>query len=96
MGRMTRFSVEDELAESGRMAIEVVVSLEDGQRRLAHFATPDALKVFGDWVPGTRVRYHVGLIAIEELSPEMIGAVLKHLDERGELLPATRPIDTAT
>ena len=92
MGRITRFSIEDELRESGRMAIEVVVSFDDGQRRLAHFATPDALKVFGDWVPGTKIRYHVGLIVIEQLTHELIEATLKHLDEHGELLLATRPL----
>lgn len=92
MGNLASFSIEDSLSESGHMAIEVVVTLRDGQRRLAHFATPGALKEFGDWVPGTKTRFHVGLIVMEEVTDQLIKAMLAHLDEQGELIGATKPL----
>ena len=74
------------------MAIEVVVTLSDGGRRLAHFATPNALKLFGDWVPGTKTRFHIGLIVVEEITEELIRAILERLDADGALIEATRPL----
>jgi hypothetical protein len=93
IGCVASFSVEGELGESSPMAIEVVITLDDGRRRLAHFATPDALKHFGDWVPGTQTRFHVGLIVLDGITHELIRATIEHLDREGRLLAATRPAD---
>ncbi len=91
MSRLASYSIEDNLSDADHSAIEVVIGLDDGERRLAHFATPDALKLFGDWVPGTKTRFHVGLIIIEELTEDLIRAALDYLDGEDTLIEATRP-----
>lgn len=88
---MTSYSIEDDLRDADHSAIEVVVALVDGEKRLAHFATPEALKLFGDWLPGTKTRFHVGLIIIEELTEELIKATLNYLDREDALIEVTRP-----
>jgi hypothetical protein len=91
MNRLAQYSIEDDLSDADHSAIEVVVVLNDGERRLARFATPEALKLFGDWVPGTETRFHVGLIIIEELTEGLIKATLNYLDGEDTLVEATRP-----
>lgn len=90
LSMLASYSIETPLNDAVHSAIEVVVVLKDGERRLAHFATPEALKLFGDWVPGTKTRFHVGLVIIEELTEGLIKATLDYLDREGTLIEATR------
>src|SRR4051794_15826226 len=98
MGSLREFKIVDDVAAGDRGAIEVTLTLEDGSSRWCFFMTPTALGSVGDWVPGTRVRFHHGappMIVVSEISDEIVGLVLRHLDEKGELLSSSRALDGA-
>ncbi|MBZ0268860.1 hypothetical protein K8I85_11940 [bacterium] len=93
---MTEFTIDDPLPEEGTSApVEVTVRFVSGERRWCVFATPQALVRCGDWVDGTRVRFHARnrhVIVAAELSRELIGRMLRHLDAQGDLVECTLPV----
>lgn len=94
MSKLKSFIIDDDLADASTRAMEVIVTLEDGSRRWCYFFTPEALSVCGDWVPGTRVLYHYGsyMIIVSEIDEEIVGKVLRALDQDGELIASTMAI----
>jgi hypothetical protein len=96
MASLLDFRIEDDLAKADRGAIEVALTMGDGSSRWCYFMTPTALASAGDWVPGTRVRFHCAaphMIVVSEVSADVIGRVLRHLDQSGELLSSSREVD---
>lgn len=90
--RIRSWLIEDPLDDPGRGAVEVTIELEDGRSRCCVFFTPERLSLVGDWVPGTRVRMHLGvshMIVVSDLTPETVGRVLRHLESSGVLLEHT-------
>ena len=76
--------------------IEVTVQLSNDERRWCHFATPSSLAGSGNRIEGTKVRFHYGyrhLIIAEELSEDLIGKILRHIDDQGELEECTLPLE---
>jgi hypothetical protein len=89
------YTVEDAFTGEPDIGVEVVVELTSGERRWCYFMTPTSLARCGDLIPGTAVRLHFGaphMIVTSALSPEIIDRALRHIDARGELLAATRPV----
>ena len=89
------YSIDDDLAEADRGAIEVTVTLADERRRWCFFMTPAALAACGDWVAGTRVRLHLGephMIVVTEITPDVIERVLRQLESSGALERRTLPV----
>lgn len=95
--RMLRsFEIDDDVADADSGAIEVSVLLIDGRRRWCYFMTPAALSAVGDWVPGTRIRFHYGaphMIVVSDVDTSIIEKVLQHLDEEGELEACTMAVE---
>jgi hypothetical protein len=57
--------------------------------------TPAALMACGDLVPGTAVRLHIGerhMIVVGEVTAPIIEAVLRELDDSGQLERHTLPL----
>jgi len=76
-------------------AIEVILDLDDDQKRWCFFMTPDALSRTGDWVPGTKVHFHFDarhMIVVSEISNEIIRRVLDYLSEQGLLEACSLPV----
>ena len=93
MASLREFRIVDDLSTADRGAIEVTLTLDDGTSRWCFFMTPAAFVSAGDWVPGTHVRFHCGaphMIVVTEISADIVGRVLRHLDDTGELLSSTR------
>jgi hypothetical protein len=98
MASLKDFRIDGDLAGAQQRAVEVVVTMDDGALRWCYFMTPAALASAGDWVPGTRVRFHYGtphMIVVSELSADIIARVLQHLDRNGELAVCTRAVEGA-
>jgi hypothetical protein len=94
--RLEAITICDDLAIAASAAIEVEISLSDGQRRWCFFATPEALMQFGDWIDGTTIRVHYGaphLIIVDQLDETIIDQALRHIEGQGELLACTRAIE---
>jgi hypothetical protein len=89
------YTIDDDLADADRGAVEVTVTLADERRRWCFFITPAALAAVGDWVEGTRVRLHLGephMIVVSELSRDVVERVLRQLERDGELERRTLPL----
>lgn len=96
MAELKEFQIVDDLQESERIGIEVELTLASGEKRWCYFMTPSALASCGDWIPGTRIRFHYGaphMIVVSEMNPEVIRRVLDHLDCEGELRACTRAFE---
>ena len=96
MRELKEFHIADDLQESERIGIEVELTFESGEKRWCYFITPSALASCGDWIPGTRIRFHYGaphMIVVSELNQEVIRKVLEHLDHEGELRACTRAFE---
>jgi hypothetical protein len=89
------YTIDDPIGDPLTCSVEVTIDF-GGQRRWLSFATPHLLASVGDWVPGTRVRMHLGerhLVIVNELSAGVIDAVLRHLHAAGELEGRTLPVE---
>ena len=97
MGMLKSFEIEDPLDAQDAGAIEVSVTLTTGERRWCYFMTPAALASCGDWIDGTRTRFHRGaahlIVVAAPLDPEIIEGALCTLDRQGDLIDCTRAFD---
>jgi hypothetical protein len=96
MRELKEFRIVDDLQESDRIGIEVELILESGEKRWCYFMTPSALASCGDWIPGTRIRFHYGaphMIVVSELNQDVIQQVLDDLDCARELRACTRAFE---
>lgn len=94
--RLEAITICDELATASSAAIEVEISLSDGQRRWCYFVTPEALRQFGDWIDGTTLHIHYGaphLIIVDQLDETIINQALRHIEAQGELLTCTHAME---
>ena len=92
------YSIDDDLGEADRGAIEVSITLADERRRWCYFMTPSAFAACGDFVSGTNVRVHRGephMIVVSEASRTIIEAVLRTLEAEGELERRTLPLEVS-
>ena len=92
------YAIDGDLADADHGAIEVTVTLADERRRWCFFMTPAALSACGDYVPGTRVRVHLGephMIVVREITVDVIASVLRELESTGELEKRTLPLGRA-
>jgi hypothetical protein len=98
---LAAFHLDDPIRPDEDLPVEVTVELSNGERRWCIFATPSALASCGDWIEGSQVPWHYGnrhIIIARELSEDLIGRMLHHIDSQGELVECTlqlEPIDDA-
>jgi hypothetical protein len=63
----------------------------------AYFMTLEALEACGDWIDGTRIRFHYGarhmIVVSARLSFEIIEQALRQIDNAGEIELCTLPLD---
>ena len=86
---------EDPIELSKTGAIEVLVNLKNGESRWCFFFTPEGAAACGDWIDGTKVRFHYGashMIFVSEISEEIIHAALKDIEQKGEIEACTKLI----
>src|SRR5579859_2238077 len=91
------FIIEDDLDLQTTGAVEVIVELEEGQRRWCYCMTPQALAASGDWIDGTPVRLHYNapymIVIASPLDKTLIELALQHIDREGKLEVCTMPLD---
>lgn len=93
---MLPYTIDDPLVEPLTCGVDVTVDFGGGMRRWCFFTTPRVLDSVGDWVPGTRVRMHLGvshMIVVNELSEDIIDRVLRYLYTEGLLEAHTVALD---
>jgi hypothetical protein len=89
------YTIDDTITDPLTCSVEVTIDF-GGRKRWLFFATPQLLASVGDWVPGTRVRLHLGerhMVVVSELSAAVIDAVLRQLHATGELESRTLPLE---
>ncbi len=92
---LTRYWIEDPITSDYDLPIEVTVLLSNNEKRWCIFTTPSGLANCGDRVEGTEVCFHYGnrhIIIAGELSKELIGRMLHHIDRQGQLVECTFPL----
>tara|TARA_R110002072_G_scaffold269796_4_gene429198 strand:+ start:589 stop:873 length:285 start_codon:yes stop_codon:yes gene_type:complete len=91
---ISSYQIDDELSLVG--GVDVSLQLIDGRKRWCFFMTPSSLAAVGDWVPGTKVRHHIGerhMIVVGELTESIVDAVLMDLDRQGLIERHTLPLE---
>ncbi|MCP3953770.1 MAG: hypothetical protein GY697_16360 [Desulfobacterales bacterium] len=81
-----KYKIIDDLETANRGAIEIEFELENGQRRWAFFFTPEGISACGDWIPETKVRFHLGvphMIVVSDISEEIIDRTVGYLESEG-------------
>jgi hypothetical protein len=89
------WQIEQAITPGEECPVGVKVQLSSGEQRWCLFATPSMLQRGGDRIDGTEVRFHFlnrHLIVASELSEELIGRMLRHLDSQGDLVACTSPL----
>ncbi len=92
---LTGYRLDDPITLAQEHPIEVTVELSNGDQRWCIFATPSVLANCGDWINGTQVPFHYGnrhVIIAGELSEDLIGRMLQHIDNQGCLVECTLPL----
>lgn len=87
--------IRDDPADSSAVAVEVHVTLSNGEERWCFFVTPHSLSRFGEYIHGTNIQIHYGaphMIVIERFDQAIIEAALRHIERHGELLACTKSI----
>ncbi len=94
---LASYTIRDDLSGQDEGAIEVIVHLKDGGQRWCFFMTPAALTICGDWIDGTRIPIHYAspymIMVAGRLDEAIIGAALRHLDTRGDLIACSMPLE---
>lgn len=88
----------DDLSIQSTGAVEVIVEMENGQRRWCFFMTPQALMACGDWIDGTQTRIHYGcphmIVISQPFDEKIIRLALRHIEHDGKLEACTIPCDS--
>lgn len=90
------FKIIDDLAIAATGAVEVMIELQNGQRRWCFFMTPEALSQCGNWLPDTQVHIHFGapyMIVVSQIDEQIIEKALRLIDKEDELEACTRAIE---
>lgn len=92
---MLPYTIDDPLTDPLTCSVEVTIDF-GGHKSWLFFVTPQLLASAGDFVPGTKVRVHLGephMVVVSELSESVIDGVLRHLWEAGGLERHTVPLE---
>lgn len=92
--KIKTFEIEDPTESHSSGAIEVSIVTDQNERRWCFFFTPQGLAASGDYIGGTKVRFHFGaphMIVVSEISPEIIESALMDIEKHGELELCTKP-----
>lgn len=90
---IANINIEDPIEISQRAAIEVVVELENGEKRWCFFFTPQAAALCGDWINGTKVNFHYNsphMIIVSEISETIIHAAINDIESQGLIESCTK------
>jgi len=85
--------IEDPIELSKTASIEVIVTLQNRERRWCFFFTPEGAAACGNWIEGTKVRFHYGashMIIVSEISETIIRAALKDIEKQGLINECTK------
>ncbi len=85
-------NIEDPIEAHNTRAIEVVLEMNDNTKRFCFFLTPQGASNCGDFVEGTKTRIHYGashVFTVSDISRDIIQAVIKETERKGELLERT-------
>ena len=76
-------------------AVEVYVTLLNGEKRWCFFHSPETIKNCGDLIDGTSIRMHFGskhMFVLSEVTDESIRKAVLQIDQAGEIIECTAPI----
>jgi len=92
---IVNIEIEDPIELSKTGSIEVIVTLDTGERRWCFFYTPEGAGACGNWIEGTKVRFHYGashMIIVSEISETIIRAALKDIEKQGLINECTKSV----
>jgi len=87
--------IEDTIDSHKERAIEVVLEMNDGEKRWCFFLTPSGASQCGDFIEGTKTRTHYGsahMFVVSDISKKIIESAIKQVENEGNLLKCTLPI----
>ncbi|WP_281558117.1 hypothetical protein [Thalassomonas sp. RHCl1] len=83
---ISHIEIEDSTDQVMR-AVEVSITLKDGSKRWCFFHSPETIKHCGDFLTGTKVRFHYGarhMFVVSTLTEEVIRQALIQIDVAGK------------
>jgi len=87
----------DDLGIQDSAAVEVVMTLDSGERRWCFFFSPEGIAACGDWIKGTEVPFHYGaphmIVIGTTLTEELIQKAIHDLDAQEKILSCTYAIE---
>ena len=86
--KIESIEIEDPIELHKTAAIEVAVETSGGEKRWCFFFTPEGMAACGDFIEGTKVRFHYGaahMILVSEISKEIIEAALRDIEKQGKV-----------
>ena len=86
--------IKDDIELHKTGAIEVDIVTTNGEKRWCFFLTPEGMASCGDWIEGTKVRFHYGashMILVSEISKTIIELALKDIENNEKLELCTIP-----
>jgi len=89
-------NIKDPIEAHTQRAIEVDIELNNGQKRWCFFLTPQGAASCGDWIEGTKVRFHYGaphVFFVADISEEIIKKALKHVENQDKLEQCTKLVE---
>jgi hypothetical protein len=92
--KIESIEIEDPIESHRSGAIEVTVITSEGDKRWCFFFTPEGMSACGDWIEGTKIRFHYGaahMILVSEISEAIIKAALGDIEKQGKLEICTIP-----
>ena len=90
--KLKKYEIIDDLSLSSNIAIEVNVTFNNDEKRWCFFITHEALKIVGEIIPGTNIKYFVGAehcIIVQKIGTKEISIILKQMDSDDELYECT-------
>lgn len=88
--------IEDPIENHITGAIEVTITTTVGEKRWCFFLTPEGMTACGDWIKGTKVRFHYGashMILVSEISQSIIEYALRDIEKEEKIELCTVPYE---
>lgn len=91
---IVRWQFDDPIDDEAMDWVEVTVDLSDGSRRWCIFITPERIAQYLTRPGAEPGMWGAHIIAVLCISPETVERVLRELDQQGELIECTMPLES--
>lgn len=96
MTAIETIEITDDLALQNNGAIEVTISMKNGDKRWCFFMTPKALSACGSWIEGTQIPFHFNtphmIVVGGKITEDVIKRAIADIDNKGLIEKCSIPI----